>query len=152
MTFITCYNSHPYSSNQAGNAIYTIPRLQRSSPLPNSSIRTTPSRVPPAKVGVLGGILPDQLFVHLDAEARSGQQLHGSVLDVKDLGILQVGEQVKVTGIVMHLQTARGRIRRWTLCTNPRRLTFQLISQMTKLGVEKAICNEAANAMGPRGQ
>jgi hypothetical protein len=30
--------------------------------------------------------------------------------------------------------------------------TFQLISQMTKFGVEKPICRDAANAIGPSGQ
>ena len=31
-------------------------------------------------------------------------------------------------------------------------LTFQDISQTTKLGVQNPICNEAAKANGPRGQ
>jgi len=64
------------------------PPPQYSLPLSNSSIGATPSGVSPAEVGVLGSILPDQLFVHLDSETRRGQQLDGSILDVKDLGVL----------------------------------------------------------------
>ena len=92
-------------------AIYSVHARNCSLPLSNSSIGATPSGVSPAEVGVLGSILPDQLFVHLDTETRCGQQLDGSVLDVKDLGVLQVGEQVKVTSIVVHLTRARGRFR-----------------------------------------
>lgn len=77
------------------------PRL----PLSDSPIRSTPSRVPPREIGILRGVLPDHLFVQLDTQSGGRQQLDRTVLDVKDFGVLEIGQEIKVTGIVVHLSS-----------------------------------------------
>ena len=72
-------------------------------PFPDGPVGSSPRRVPPAEIGILLGVLPDHLFVQLDPQSRSGQELDGSVLDVEDFWVLQVGQEIKVAGVVVHL-------------------------------------------------
>lgn len=72
-------------------------------PLSNSPIRTSPSRVPPAEVLVLFGVLPDELFVELDTQPDAGQEFNSPVLDGEDFWVFEVAQQVERSHVVMHL-------------------------------------------------
>jgi hypothetical protein len=72
-------------------------------PLADATVGTAPCWVPPAKVLVLLGVLADELFVHLNTETGTRQELDSATFDGKDLGVLHVGKEIKVASVVVHL-------------------------------------------------
>lgn len=97
-------------------------------------------RVPPVETFAFSSLFANKIFVEFDAESRSGKELDGTVLDFEDLGVLDIGEEIVVSLVVVHLRgwgKERALASPASRCESEVRRTFQLISQMRKLGVEK---------------